>query len=75
MPRKKDALLRPAPHKKTYGFACAYLAKMRPKKVPYTVSIGHFLQPILSQIFIGKTASHRKRTNFVRDQGAVTKAC
>ena len=33
--KKRDAL-RPAPHKKTYGFACAYLAKMRPKKVSYT---------------------------------------
>ena len=42
-----------------------------PEKISPYVSMGKFLQPILSRTPFGKTASHQKRAHFVQRQGAL----
>ena len=45
------------------------------QKISPYASMGRFFQPISSQKFIGKTASHRKSANFVRSRGTAAQAC
>jgi hypothetical protein len=40
--QKKQGGPRPTPHKKTCGFACAFLAEIQPKKSPHTPVWGDF---------------------------------
>ena len=47
---KKQGGPRPTPHKKTCGFACAFLAEIQPKKTPHTPVWGVFLADFISKI-------------------------
>lgn len=47
---KKQGGPRPTPHKKTCGFACAFLAEIQPKKTPHTPVWGDFLADFISKI-------------------------
>ena len=47
---KKQGGPRPTPHKKTCGFACAFLAEIQPKKSPHTPVWGDFSADFISKI-------------------------
>jgi len=57
---KKYPLEKAGWHKKTYGFALAFLAQIRTKKFPHTSSMREFFITIFAQKSVGKTAAHRK---------------
>ena len=47
---KKQGGPRPTPHKKTCGFACAFLAEIQPKKTPHTPYGEFFSADFISKI-------------------------